>query len=39
MPVCYVGMFDQRHAAIGAMANVGQILGLALGAKHELTRL
>lgn len=31
--------FDQGHIAIGAAVNVGQILGLALGAEHGKPRL
>ena len=35
MPVCYRGMFDQRHAAIGATDDAANILRLALGANHS----
>jgi hypothetical protein len=32
--VCDRETFDQRHIAVRATANVGQILGLALRAEH-----
>ncbi len=37
--VCDRETFDQGHIAIGAAVNVGQILGLALGAEHGRPRL
>jgi len=37
--VCNRETFDKSHIAIGAAANVGQILGLALGTEHGRPRL